>query len=167
MEWINKAREWKNVSKVCRYYGISRKTFYKWKKRYELFGISGLEDQSKAPVKKRKPEITREQEIRIIKLREENIRYGPKKIAVIYEKIYGERISSWKVYRVIRKYKLYYSPAKNEKLRKKRKMAEKKKRITELRRKEINGLFFQLDTKVCWSCGSKRYIFSAIEKNTK
>ncbi|MFN4227114.1 MAG: helix-turn-helix domain-containing protein, partial [Candidatus Ratteibacteria bacterium] len=102
LEWIKKAREWKNVSKICRYYGISRKTFYKWKKRYELFGIGGLEDISRAPIKKRQPEITREQEIRIIRLRKENIRYGPKKIAVIYEKIYGEKISSWKVYRVIR-----------------------------------------------------------------
>jgi len=86
---------------------------------------------------------------------------------VLYEKIYGERISSWKIYRVIRKYDLYWSPVKNEKLRKRRKQNQKKKRITELKNKQINGFFFQLDTKVIWCYPAKRYIFTAIEKNTK
>ncbi|MCM8820922.1 MAG: integrase core domain-containing protein, partial [Candidatus Omnitrophica bacterium] len=165
--WIRMGEKWGNVSKVCRYYGISRKTFYKWKRRYELFGIGGLEDISRAPNKKRQAEITRQEEIRIIKLRKENIRYGPKKLAVIYQRIYGEKISSWKIYRVIREYGLYYSPVKNEKLRKRRKLAESKKRITELRNKEIEGLFFQLDTKLIWCYPDRRYIFSAVEKDTK
>lgn len=167
LEWIRKQKQWKNVSKVCRYYGISSKTFYKWKSRYELFGIIGLEDMSKAPIKKRQPEITREEEIRVIKLRKQYIRYGSKKIAVIYERQYGEKISSWKIYRVIRKYDLYYSPVKNEKLRRKRKAGEKKKKITELKKKEIDGLFFQLDTKQIWCYPDRRYIFSAVEKQTK
>ena len=86
---------------------------------------------------------------------------------MLYEKIYGERISSWKIYRVIRKYDLYWSPVKNEKLRKRRKQNQKKKRITELKNKQIKGFFFQLDTKVIWCYPAKRYIFTAIEKNTK
>ncbi|NBN93934.1 MAG: IS481 family transposase [Betaproteobacteria bacterium] len=39
-----------NVAKTCRYYGISRKTFYKWVRRYEEQGESGLCDQSKRPI---------------------------------------------------------------------------------------------------------------------
>ncbi|MCM8760248.1 MAG: integrase core domain-containing protein, partial [Candidatus Omnitrophica bacterium] len=167
LEWIRKAEKWENVSKVCRYYGISGKTFYKWKRRYELFGIGGLEDRSRAPHRKKQSEITREEVLRIIKLRKQYIRYGPKKIAVIYRRQYGERISSWKIYRVIRKYNLYWEPVKNEKLRRKRKLAQKRKRITELKNKDIKEFLFQLDTKVMWCYGSKRYIFSAIEKNTK
>ena len=157
----------KNASLTSRYYGISRKTFYKWKGRYEMFGYKGLEDLSKAPRKKRQVEISWEQEKRIKELRKKYIRYGKEKLAVLYEKIYGEKISSWKIYRVIRKYDLYWSPVKNEKLRKRRKQNQKKKRITELKNKQIKGFFFQLDTKVIWCYPAKRYIFTAIEKNTK
>ncbi|MCM8766959.1 MAG: hypothetical protein NC901_02715 [Candidatus Omnitrophica bacterium] len=56
------------------YYRISRKGFYKWKRWYGLFGLDGRKDRSSAPKKKRVPEIIRQQEIRIIKLRKENIR---------------------------------------------------------------------------------------------
>jgi transposase-like protein len=38
-----------NVSQTCRYFGISRKTFYKWKARYEEHGEIGLCDRSRAP----------------------------------------------------------------------------------------------------------------------
>lgn len=122
---------------------------------------------SKAPKKKREAEITIEQELRIKKLRKQYIRYGKEKLAVLYKKIYGEEISGWKIYRVIKKYDLYYHPVKNEKLRKRRKRNEKKKRITELKKKEINGFLFQVDTKVIWCYPAKRNIFTAIEKNTK
>jgi transcriptional regulator with PAS, ATPase and Fis domain len=37
-----------NVSQTCRYFGISRKTFYKWKARYEELGEAGLCDRSRA-----------------------------------------------------------------------------------------------------------------------
>lgn len=167
LRWIEYYHKHKNVSLTCRYFGISRKTFYKWYNRYKIFGMRGLEDRRKGPKNKRQPEITREQELRIKELRKEYIRYGKEKLAIIYEKIYGEKISAWKIYRVIRKYNLYWEPAKNTKLRKKRKLAEKKKRITELKKKGIDKLFFQLDTKVIWCYPKKRYIFTAIEKNTK
>ena len=156
-----------NVSKTCRYYGISRKTFYKWYNRYMKAGLRGLEDRRAGPYKKRQVEITVQEELRIRQLRKEYIRYGKEKLAIIYECRYGEKISAWKVYRVIRKYNLYWHPVKNEKLRRRRKMAEGKKRITELKNKKIEGLFFQLDTKLVWCYPARRYIFSAIEKNTR
>ena len=31
-----------NVAKTCRYYGISRQTFYKWLRRYEEQGPEGF-----------------------------------------------------------------------------------------------------------------------------
>jgi len=167
LEWIRKYEKWGNVSKVCRYYGISRKTFYKWYRWYELFGMRGLGDKRAGPRRKRQPEITQQQELRIKQLRKEYIRYGKEKLAVLYERRYGEKISSWKIYRVIKKYNLYWEPVKNEKMRKRRKLSETKKRITELEKKEIDGLFFQIDTKVIWCYPAKRYIFSAVEKDTK
>jgi transposase InsO family protein len=34
---------------VCRQFGVSRKTGYKWLERYEAGGVDGLQDQSRAP----------------------------------------------------------------------------------------------------------------------
>ncbi len=39
-----------SVAKTCRYYGISRPAFYKWKRRYDSEGESGLRDRSKRPL---------------------------------------------------------------------------------------------------------------------
>jgi len=167
LKWIDFYHVKRNVSLVCRHFGISRKTFYKWYERFKIFGICGLENMSKSPHNKRRPEITWEEELRIKKLRKEYIRYGKEKLAVIYERIYGEKISSWKIYRVIRKYNLYWHPVKNEKMRRKRKLAEKKKRITELKNKQIDEPLFQMDTKVIWCYPARRYIFTTVEKNLK
>lgn len=38
-----------NISALCRRYGISRKTGYKWIKRFEAEGLTGLEDRSRRP----------------------------------------------------------------------------------------------------------------------
>ncbi|MDD3725594.1 MAG: helix-turn-helix domain-containing protein [Candidatus Ratteibacteria bacterium] len=54
---IEEYEKWGNVSKVCRYYNISRKTFYKWYRWYELFGIRGLGDKRAGPRKKRQLKI--------------------------------------------------------------------------------------------------------------
>ena len=38
-----------NVSKTCRYYGITRQSYYKWLRRYEAGGITALRDGSSRP----------------------------------------------------------------------------------------------------------------------
>jgi transposase InsO family protein len=157
----------KNASLTCRHFGICRQTFYKWFKRYQLFGQDSLKDYSRAPHNRRKSQITIEQKQRIIKLRKQYIKYGKEKLKILYEKIYGEPISTWKIYRIIRKHQLYYHPVKNEKLQHRRKQNQKKKRITELKGKTIVGLFLQLDTKAIWCYPTKRYIFAAVDKSTK
>ena len=42
-------KEGSNVSELCRRYGISRKTGYKWLNRYEREGREGLGDRSRKP----------------------------------------------------------------------------------------------------------------------
>lgn len=39
-----------NVAANCRYYGISRNVFYRWKRRYEDEGLESLRDRSSAPL---------------------------------------------------------------------------------------------------------------------
>lgn len=38
-----------DVSQTCRYFGIGRASFYRWKSAFERFGEAGLENRSCAP----------------------------------------------------------------------------------------------------------------------
>lgn len=38
-----------NVAATCRYYGISRKCYYGWWRRYQADGLEGLKDRSSRP----------------------------------------------------------------------------------------------------------------------
>lgn len=168
VKWFDYYRKCQNVSLTCRHFDISRKTFYKWYNRYDPHNLYSLEDQSRAPINKRKREITSEQETRIIKLRKEHIKYGKMKIAKLYQEEYGEEISSWKVQRVIELYRLYHNPQKTAKTTRKRLSAVKKKRITELKRKrKKKGFLLCLDAiEIRWH-GLVRHIFTAIDNFTK
>ena len=157
----------RNASLTCRHFGISRKTFYKWLDRYDSEGLEGLGDRSRAPCRKRKKMIDLEAERRIINLRKKYIRYGKEKLAVIYQKVYGEKVSRWHIQCTIEDHELYYHPINHEKEMHRRRLGQKKKRITQLERKEKKGFFFQLDTKVMWWNSQKRYIFTAVEKDYK
>lgn len=42
-----------NVASLCRDAGVSRKTFYKWRARFEAEGLAGLQTRSRRP--KRSP----------------------------------------------------------------------------------------------------------------
>lgn len=37
------------VAMTCRYFGVSRPTYYTWLNRYEKEGVDGLRDRSKRP----------------------------------------------------------------------------------------------------------------------
>jgi len=38
-----------SVSRICELFGMSRKTYYKWRKRYEDEGVEGLSERSRRP----------------------------------------------------------------------------------------------------------------------
>ena len=42
---INTAKELGNVSEVCRQAGLSRTQFYEFKRRYDKYGLVGLNDK--------------------------------------------------------------------------------------------------------------------------
>lgn len=167
LKWIDYYRKCNNASLTCRHFDIPKKTFYKWLKRYNPNNLYTLEDQDKTPIHKRKREITPEQEMRIVKLRKRYIKYSKIKIAKIYQREYGEYISSWKVQKVIEKYKLYHNPTKTAKITRKRLNAVKKKRITELKKKPKSGFLICLDAVELRIYNVKRYIFTAIDYFSK
>jgi len=62
LKWFDYYKRTNNVSLTCRHYDISRKTFYKWKKKYNPSNLYTLEDTTTRPKNFRKPEITNLQE---------------------------------------------------------------------------------------------------------
>src|SRR5512146_549542 len=67
------------IAELCRRYGISRQTAYKWIRRFEGSGEAGLEELSRAP---HHPAWTMSEKSagRILEARREHPRWGPRKI---------------------------------------------------------------------------------------
>ena len=167
LQWMDHYRKTKNVTATCRHFGIARETFYAWKRRYNPYHLESLEEKSRRPKNTRKWEISRMEEFRILRLRRAHIRYGKEKLRVLYMREYHETISSWKIQRVIEKHCLYFHPSKTTKLRKKRKCNQAKKRITELKKEVRTGFLIALDTVVRYYAGTKRYILTGVDTNSK
>lgn len=79
----------KMFAELCRLYGISRKTGYKWISRYEQDGFKGLDELSRKPhsCPHRTPYTIRKE---IIELRQRRIKPGPKKIQSMLLKRHSE-----------------------------------------------------------------------------
>jgi putative transposase len=69
------------MAEVCRQFGISRKTGYKWLTRYATEGIDGLRDRSRAPQHCPHAVAPEVREL-IIAWRSRHPTWGPKKLAV-------------------------------------------------------------------------------------
>ena len=76
---IESERSGKTISDVCIEFGVSRQTWYKWKRRYNVYGINGLKNQSRIPHHIKNVKITKELEKIILELRLNNI-FGPMRI---------------------------------------------------------------------------------------
>ena len=68
-----------------RHYGVARKTIYKWLKRYETRGLTGLVDDSRRP-RSSPMKTSAELALEIIQLKKEHMRWGPKKLATVIAK---------------------------------------------------------------------------------
>lgn len=82
-----------DLSLLCRRFGISRPTGYKWIDRYLSEGLEGLEERSRRPITS---PIQTEERIRkrLIKLKEENEYWGAKKIRAIYQNKFDSSVPS-------------------------------------------------------------------------
>ncbi len=157
-----------NATKTAGYFGVSTKTFHKWKTRFNPRVIQSLEEESRAPIKRRTWEVTRRQEQRIIKLRNQSKRkWGKAKLKMLYQQQYKVDISTWKIERVVRKHKLYPDPAEQEKKAKRLKLASKKVRIHQARKEGISGPLWHVDAIILWWYGVRRVIFTALEDTSR
>ena len=78
-----------NVAATCRYYGISRQCFYKWKRRYGELGEAGLRDGSGAPL--HSPNQTNAEVVGKIVYLRSNYHFGPHKISAREERHENDR----------------------------------------------------------------------------
>jgi putative transposase len=68
-----------SVAELCRRYGVSRKTGYKWLERYTEQGVEGLRDQSRAPLH-HPNEVLPEVAEAVVELRRQHPLWGPEKL---------------------------------------------------------------------------------------
>jgi len=94
MEFVEKvSRPGASMAELCREYGISRETGYKWLKRFKTEGYTGLEERSRAP--QSSPLAKAEAMISaILDARETNPRWGAKKLADVLRRKHGQETPS-------------------------------------------------------------------------
>lgn len=68
-----------SVTEVCRRYGISRQTYYRYRRRYLAEGLAGLEDRSRRPLEPAN-QIPVELELAIVEMRSDHPRWGARRI---------------------------------------------------------------------------------------
>src|SRR4030095_4611276 len=83
-EFMNRLARNERLSDLCREYGISRKTAYKFKERFDRLGAVGLGDQSRAPkvIPHRTPPEVAEL---VVAERRQHPTWGPKKLKAVLE----------------------------------------------------------------------------------
>lgn len=71
-----------NFSQLCREFGISRKTGYKWLERYQQDGLAGLQERSRRPQHSPK-QTSAEMEAQIIAARQQHPAWGARKLKAL------------------------------------------------------------------------------------
>lgn len=92
-EFAMKAVHEGSFTKLCREYGISRKTGYKWKARFISHGLDGMKEESRRP-RSHASELGEEVVCRIVRLKNAHQHWGPRKIRELYRRKYGEDVPS-------------------------------------------------------------------------
>jgi Transposase and inactivated derivatives len=101
-EFAQRALQADNFRELCREYGISPKTGYKWRERFLEEGAQGMRDQSRRP--KSSPDKLGEEIVcRIVRLKQRHAKWGPQKLREVYRREYGSAPSESSFKRVLEK----------------------------------------------------------------
>ncbi len=154
----------KNASLTCRHFGISRDTFYTWKRRFNPQYLQSLEFDSKSrrPHKVRQSTLSEVTRNRIYAIR---IADTEKSKYEIQEELRreGMMVGQSAIQNFINKHKELQNAYHHKRVNKHRhyKIARIKAAV-ELREKELGSLV-QMDTKYLYVLGRKFYLFTAID----
>ncbi|MEO9970096.1 MAG: IS481 family transposase [Hyphomonadaceae bacterium] len=149
-----------DVSKACRYFGIGRATFYRWRRAYSDKGEAGLINCRSVPhnhPQKTSPEITE----KILHLRQ-TYHLGPMRIVWYLERYHGIKVSDATVYRILKRNGLNRLP----------RGTRVRKVHTKRYNKQVPGHHIQMDVKFLIFKGKtgkkiKRYQYTAIDDATR
>lgn len=94
-----KSGNWSH-SELCREYGISRNTGYKWIRRFDDSGLDGLRDRSRRP-KNSKSQVSHEITVKIVAYRQAHPRWGATKIRKLLLKDFKKLPSRRTIHRVM------------------------------------------------------------------
>lgn len=154
-----------HVSLTARHFGLARKTVYTYLARCDPRNLRGLEERSRAPHRRRTPQVTPLEEQRVMTLRGRYPTAGRDKLVVLYEEDFDEPVRPWVVRRVVRDRHLYAARALRRLTPRKRAQGRvlRKKRVTELLRQPHFGFLMEADTIVRYWNQEKRYILTATD----
>lgn len=151
----------RNAELTCRHFGISKRTFYKWKKRFNPYRLKTLESFSKRPYKLRKSQIPLEAEDLVVALRKKYPAWSKYKLEVILKRDYGITLSASSIGRILKRRDLIKP---KESQRRKRAAKRRKLRVSKEFKVKTFGDLVQLDSKhfnLPW--GKKRYQLQVID----
>src|SRR5512140_789483 len=90
IEFVERRKAGAKMAPLCREYGISRETGYKWMSRFLERGYDGLEDESRRPTSSPLA-LAEEIVVATLEAREAHPRWGAKKLLVVLQRKYGKR----------------------------------------------------------------------------
>jgi transposase InsO family protein len=131
---IESERSGKSVTDICIAFGVSRETWYKWKRRYDAYGLDGLRNQSTRPHNVKNIKVTNELEKIILELRLYD-RFGPMSIRFRLKRKHSISLGTKTIYRILKKHNLNVLSVKI------------KRKYKRFEMKHPNELVQQMDTK--------------------
>lgn len=149
-----------NVSKTCRYFGISREIFYRWKRSYERYGEESLINSKPCP-ENPKVRVSAEIEEKVLYLRK-TYHLGQLRISWFLERYHGLKVSPGGVRGVLLRHGLNRLP----------KNAKTRAVQTHRYEKQVPGHHIQVDVKFLSfhdKAGQKlrRFQYTAIDDATR
>lgn len=153
-----------NISLTCRYFAISRDTFYRWKKRFNPRVLQSLEfdPKTRRPKKVRSMQMPTDIVRRIYDIRKEDVEKSKYEIQAELRNV-GISIGQSAIQKVINSYPDLRNTQHRKKVKKhQRYKIARIKAAKELRDKDLGSLI-QVDTKYFPLLGNTYYIFAAID----
>jgi transposase len=103
LAWILCYNETGSAQEVCKRFGISRKTLYKWLKRYKHAdgNASSLQDQSRRP--HRFPRATPESSVLLLRLLRDQTGFGQRRLKVYLQEKYNINLSERTIWKILKR----------------------------------------------------------------
>ncbi len=157
---LHHAEQSGNAAKTCRYFGMSRSTFYRWQRRYSRAGEPGLKNEKPIPLNpaNKTPD---EVEEKVLYLRKK-YHLGPIRIVWYLARYHGIKISDASVYRILKRNDVSRLP----------RGTRMRKVHTKRYNKQVPGHHIQMDVKFLTFKGKsgekvRRFQYTAIDDATR